>query len=90
LEQLCSSCDETAEDLLEVLGKLKVQGNKTPWESMRQAIKSIKGKAVVQEICGRLKRFQEVLELTILVDLRYVEELAVRTNELTSYLQAKA
>jgi hypothetical protein len=72
LEQLCSSCDEIAEELLEVLGKLKVQGNKSPWKSMRQAIKSIKGKAVVAEICGRLKRSQEALELTILVDLRYV------------------
>jgi len=48
LEQLCSSCDGTAEELLEVLGKLKVQGNKSPWKSMRQAIKSIKGKAVVE------------------------------------------
>lgn len=90
LEQLCSGCDETAEELLEVLGKLKIQGNKSPWKSMRHAIKSIKGKAVVEEICGRLKRFQDALELTIIVDLRCVEELAVRTNELTSDLQTKA
>jgi hypothetical protein len=39
LEQLCSGCDETAEELLEVLGKLKIQGNKSPWKSMRHAIK---------------------------------------------------
>jgi len=70
LERLCLSCDETAEELLEALEKLKVQGTRSPWKSMRQAIKSFKGKTAVVELCGRLKRFQDALELTILVDLR--------------------
>ncbi|CZR67814.1 uncharacterized protein PAC_17713 [Phialocephala subalpina] len=70
LEGLCTSCDETAKELLEVLEKLKVQGKKSPWKSIRQAIKSIKGKADIAEICARLNRFRETLELTILVDLR--------------------
>jgi len=70
LERLCSSCDETAQELLEVLEVLKVQGKRSPWKSMRQAIKGIKGKKAIVEICSRLRRFQEALELTILVDLR--------------------
>ena len=70
LERLCLSCDETAEELLEALEKLKVQGKRSPWKSIRQAIQSIKGKTAVVELCGRLKRFQDAIELTILVDLR--------------------
>ncbi|KUJ15866.1 uncharacterized protein LY89DRAFT_97538 [Mollisia scopiformis] len=70
LEELCTSCDETAKELFEVLGSLKVQGKKSPWKSMRQAIKSIKGKATIAKICDRLNGFRETLELTILVDLR--------------------
>jgi len=70
LEWLCSSCEEIADELLDVLSKLKVQGKRSPWKSIRQAIKNIKGKAAVTEICNRLKRFQEALEFNILVDLR--------------------
>jgi hypothetical protein len=70
LERLCLGCDEIAKELLDVLDKFKVQGKRSPWKSMRQAIKSMKGKTAVGEIYDRLKRFQETLELTILVDLR--------------------
>jgi hypothetical protein len=74
LEGLCSSCNETANELLEILGGLKMQGKKTTWKSMRQAIKSFKGKATVSEILGRLEHFRELLEMTILVELRYINE----------------
>jgi len=56
--------------LLEVLENFKVQGKRSPLKSMRQAIKSIKGKTAVIELCYRLKRFQDAIKLTILVDLR--------------------
>lgn len=70
LEALCSSCDEIAEELLGVLEQLKAHGKRSRLKSMRQAIKNIKGNTAVTELCIRLKRFQDAIELTILVDLR--------------------
>jgi len=70
LVRLCSSCDETAKELLDVLDKFKLQGKRSPWKSMRHTIKTVRGQTAVLSICERLKRFQEILELTILVDLR--------------------
>ena len=71
LEGMCSSCDETAKELLDVLETLKMQGKKTAWKSMRQAIKGVKSKEAVLEITGRLAQFRELLEMSILVDLRF-------------------
>jgi hypothetical protein len=74
LEGLCSSCDETANELLETLKMLEIQGKKTAWKSMRQAMKSVMGKAAVLEISSRLENFRGLLEMTVLVELRYVDE----------------
>lgn len=72
LEGLCLSCHDTAKELLEALEKLKIQGKKTTWTSMRKALKSIVGKAVIAELSSRLDEFRKQLEITILVDMRYV------------------
>jgi len=77
LEGMCSSCDAAAKELLEVLETLKIQGKKTPWKGMRQAIKSIRGKAAVLEISGRLTNLRELLETIILVVLRFVDGTSV-------------
>lgn len=74
LEGLCSSCNDTATELLRALEKLKLQGKKTTWKSMRQALKSIMGKAAILELSSRLDELRKVLEMTILVDLRYVKD----------------
>lgn len=84
LEELCSRCDETAKELLNILEALKVQGKKTTWKSMRHAIKSVRGKGAVLEISGRLDNFRDLLQTTILVELRYVDRCAlVRTRIIT-------
>lgn len=70
LEGLCKSCDETARELLIILEAFKTQGKRTQWKSMRHAIKSVRGKGAVLEIFQRLHHFRELLEMTILVELR--------------------
>ncbi|KAF4637857.1 hypothetical protein G7Y89_g210 [Cudoniella acicularis] len=80
LEGLCSSCGATAQELLAVLETMKIKGKKTAWKSMRQAIKAIKGEEVVLEITKRLAHFREVLEMTILVDLREKIDLQLVAN----------
>jgi hypothetical protein len=66
------SCDETAKELLAILGELKLRGKNSRWKSLCQAIKSIRGKGVVNELCWRLGHFREAIETTMLVHLRYV------------------
>lgn len=73
LEGLCSSCTETATQILDVLEELKVRGKMTTWKSMREAIKSIMGKAAIVELSSRLEEFRKLIEVTVLVDLRYVQ-----------------
>ena len=74
LEGLCESCDGTAKELLDILEGFKAQGKMTPWKSMRHAIKNVKGKAAVLEISARLWGFRKLLDTTILVELRCVDE----------------
>ena len=49
----------------------------TPWKSLRHAIKNVKGKAAVLEISARLCEFRKLLDTTILVELRCVDESAL-------------
>ncbi|KAI9766575.1 MAG: hypothetical protein M1839_004873 [Geoglossum umbratile] len=70
LEKLCISCNDVAVELLEALDKLKVQGKRERWKSMRKAIRSVWDKAHIQQIEGRLAGFKEELNLHIIVNLR--------------------
>ncbi|KAF8242595.1 hypothetical protein K440DRAFT_638874 [Wilcoxina mikolae CBS 423.85] len=70
LEKLCLSCNEVAEELLCVLGKLKVEGKNGTWKSLRKALKSMRSKEEIEEIEKRLAAFREELSLHIVVDPR--------------------
>jgi hypothetical protein len=72
LKDLCIGCDEVAPELIGGLEKLKVQGKKTKWKSMRQALKSVWSKDRIKAISNRLSNFRDQLNLSVLVSLRWV------------------
>jgi hypothetical protein len=71
LQQLCAGCDSVAQELLKVLSRLKLQGKKTKWKSMRQALKTVSSKDEVDAISHRLAIFRDQLNLAFLIALRY-------------------
>jgi hypothetical protein len=75
LHALCRSCGVVAVELLGALDKLKVQGKKGKWKSMRKALRSLWSKEKIQEIEKQLEGFREELNLHIVVDLRCVNRL---------------
>jgi hypothetical protein len=72
LQELCNGCDNVARELVAALEKLKVQGNRTKWKSLRQALKSVLSKDRLDNISKRLADFRDQLSLNFLVTLRYV------------------
>lgn len=64
---------ETANELLDVLERLKVRGNRTRWKSFRQAVKSLWKKEKVEEVLGRLQLIRDEIEFGVVMDLRWVE-----------------
>lgn len=74
LESLCKSCDTVANMLLVALENVKVKDKQRKWESMRKALKSIWNKKDIEELERRLAGFREVLNLHIVMGLRYIRE----------------
>jgi len=66
LEALCRGCNVIADELLEHLEKIKVQGKHKRWKSLRQALKSISSESAVDEISKRLGRYREELDTHLL------------------------
>jgi len=71
LRDLCDRISAASSELLHVIVGLKVQGTKTKCKSMRKAIKSVWGKAKVQELEQRLNSLRDELNLHISVVTRY-------------------
>ena len=68
LKDLCTGCNDVAQELLTVLGNLK--GRKLgKWSSFKQALKSTWSKDRIEALQARLAGFREELDLHILVDL---------------------
>jgi hypothetical protein len=80
LNELCIGCDNIAKELLQALGRLKIQGKKTKWKSMRQALKSVSSKEELDVISKRLANYREQLNLNFLVALRYDYILSIREH----------
>lgn len=72
LQELCRAVSRAGADLLEALAKLKVQGNKTRWKSIRKALKSVWSKEEIRDLEHRLSSFREELNLHITVRTREV------------------
>ena len=70
LHDLCNSVTSTTEDLLGVLNKLKVEGPKSKWTSLRKAIRIVWSKEQIQDLERRLAEFRDELNLHIVVRLR--------------------
>ena len=72
LQDLCDGCNDVAQELLIVLGKLKSERKSGKWRSFKQALKYVWSKDRINTLQTRLAMFREELDLHILVDLRYV------------------
>jgi hypothetical protein len=70
LQELCIAIAHASADLLGALAKLKVQGNKTKWKTMRKAIRSVWSKEKVHDLEHRLSSFRDELNLHITVKIR--------------------
>lgn len=70
LEQLCSSCNEVADELLKSLGHLGVKGKYTASQSLRKALKTLWGKEKLKLLEERLAGYRQELTLHMTVDLR--------------------
>lgn len=72
LRKLSDQCSGVAEELVDTLEKLKVQGTANRrWKSFRQALKGLMKKEEVDAMAKRLQDFGEELNLHILVSMRY-------------------
>ena len=72
LEDLCTGCNDVAQELLAVLGSLR-SGNKLGrWKSFKQALKNVWSKDRIEVLQTRLAGFREELDLHVLIDLRCV------------------
>jgi hypothetical protein len=70
LERLCKSCNDTADDLLAALDKVKVKGKQQKWKSIRKALQSEWSKGEIGQLEQRLAMFRDELNLHVVVDLR--------------------
>jgi hypothetical protein len=75
LKRLCESCSSTADELLAALNKVKAEGKKDKWESIRKALRSVWAKEQIAALEERLAKFRHELNLHITVDLRYARKL---------------
>jgi hypothetical protein len=72
LRKLNDKCSGVADELINALTKLKVQGTSNRrWKSFRQALSSLWKKEEVNAITTRLQNFRDELNLHILVSMRY-------------------
>lgn len=70
LEELCLGCRSVAEELLAALAKLELKGNRSQFQSVRKALKSVWGKDMVNGIEKRLFTFRDQLNLHVTIELR--------------------
>lgn len=70
LEGVASDCSSIAQELLDHLQQLKVQGKKTKLKSLRQALKNVWNKGELEELDDRLARYREELEVHLLVSIK--------------------
>ena len=70
LKDICRSCNETAEELVTALERLKSPEKRSKWGSFRQAFKSLWGKTRVDALKHELDLKRNVLNTTLLVSLK--------------------
>ena len=71
LEDLISGCVAVAQELLTVLGKLRIQGLRfRTWKAIRKGVRSVLKKAELESLQNRLALYREELELNLLISMR--------------------
>ena len=84
LEKLVDSCSREAEELIKLLGKLKVPSDATQWESFKKAIKSKRKQGEVKDIETRLLKIQKQINSRLQMMMTYVSlDLLGSTNAST-------
>ncbi|KAL0264369.1 hypothetical protein SLS55_000318 [Diplodia seriata] len=73
LLQICSGCDDVAQELLGALGRVMSQGKQGRWKSIRKALKAVWTKDKIRDIDMRLSNFRDQLTLRILLQSKYVQ-----------------
>src|SRR5262249_23108817 len=71
LESLCAQCCKVGDELLAKLQALKMTGRRTPWGSLSKAIQTAWEKRGIKVLLDRLRGFKEMLEMDIMIGLRY-------------------
>lgn len=72
LEELCQRCAKTADELIAALESFKVKGKNTKWKSARKALKSLWGRAKVEEMKIRVLEFRKEFKFHMLVRMKFV------------------
>jgi hypothetical protein len=75
LERLCGASVTLAGQLLDRLGKLKVEGKHRKWNCFREAINWAWNEDALKHLLERLSTLRQIVEMHILVDLRYAHPL---------------
>ncbi|KAF2869034.1 hypothetical protein BDV95DRAFT_609281 [Massariosphaeria phaeospora] len=70
LEDLCRQCRTTAQELLQAVNKLKVDGKSKKWKSFRQALNTIWSSDRIHSISSRLDALRGQIDTTLIVLLR--------------------
>lgn len=71
LRELCEECRNVAEQLIDRLDGLKVEGKHRVWKSFKHAIKAAWAQREVDELSYRLSGFRKSLNDHVLAELRY-------------------
>ncbi|KAH7348848.1 hypothetical protein BKA65DRAFT_268917 [Rhexocercosporidium sp. MPI-PUGE-AT-0058] len=70
LDDICRRCTASANDLVVVLQKLKVDGQQGKWKSVRKGLKAVWGKKV-DELRGMLVGWRDEIQFHVVVQMRY-------------------
>ena len=70
LRHLASQCKGAAEELLEVLDKIKVKGSHRKWKSFMQALRSVWKKEQIENLFKRMERLRNEMQIRLQLMLR--------------------
>jgi hypothetical protein len=78
LRKIAITCQEIADELLEVLSSLASNGPRTRWRSFRHALRATWNEKKVQSLESRLDRFRQQMMVNVLNSLRHEAERSIR------------
>ncbi|KAH0845060.1 hypothetical protein FOPE_09413 [Fonsecaea pedrosoi] len=70
LDTICQGCRDVAQELLEALSKVTVEGKSSKWKSTRKALRSVWSKEKIYAIEKRLNTYRDEINLRLIADLR--------------------